>query len=340
VENNLDLIAGKEFSAEPNEDGLWEVEDAAPVVTCTVSVGTPTHASVAVATNGVSIGTAGGDYVVEAGSTVTVVYTAETGYQLSSPTSYTFTTIATDQTAAAPSATPISYTITYTLKTETGTAPADGSYTVETASPVTLAQPAAVSGYTFSGWYDNAELTGDPVTSFTVDTAALAAKAFYGQFTKDEPEIDPSDPEPVEVEAEDGDKAIEAVVVPAPAGAGIDTPAKQAAYKDLFNYTATEKSTGVYEVTLTGIKEAKVAEVNEDAVESLVAAAAQSEATTVSVDVPAGLYYKVTTYNTLGDTAVDSETGLSDGSGTTAVDKPASTTQGFIKVELSTVPFN
>ena len=176
---------------------------------------------------------------------------------------------------------------------------------------------------------DLTDATADGVVTYTATSSAPVT-----------PTIDPADPEPVEITAADADAAIAAVAVSAPAGAGIETAEEIAAYKDLFTYSATEKGTGVYDVALTGIKEEKVAEVNEDAVENLVAAAQDDKETTVSVDVPAGLYYKITTYNTLGGTAVDFETGLSNGTGTTPVDKPASTTQGFIKVELSTVPFN
>ena len=87
-------------------------------------------------------------------------------------------------------------------------------------------------------------------------------------------------------------------------------------------------------VTLTGIKDEVKEAVSEDAVDVLT-----GETGTGTVDVPAGLYYRVTTYTAIG-TAVEEvpATGQSDGTGV-SVDKPG-TTQGFIKVELATKPLN
>ena len=145
--------------------------------------------------------------------------------------------------------------------------------------------------------------------------------------------IDPASATPsADVSAASAEAAIEAVEVEAPAEAGSTSEAK-AAYKDLFTYTAVETSagSGVYTVTLTGIKEEVQEAVSKDAVDVLTS----DEAT---VDVPAGLCYKVTTYTALGGAAVETKSGTSDGTAI-PVAKPG-TTQGFIKVELATKPLN
>ena len=159
--------------------------------------------------------------------------------------------------------------------------------------------------------------------------------------TPEEPTIDPSSNTPTAdvTGATDEDDAIDKAKVAAPEAAG-STPEAIAAYKDLFTYSAVQTGEGAYTVTLTGIKEDVKEDVNDDALTALVTAAADTEATTVSVDVPAGLYYKVTTFDTLDGAARATQSGISDGTGTTPVLKPTSATQGFIKVEIGTKAFN
>ena len=98
--------------------------------------------------------------------------------------------------------------------------------------------------------------------------------------------------------------------------------------------TVTNPETGACTVEIVGFKDDVVQDVNEDAVEALKEAVADTEATTVAVEVPAGLYYVVETYEALG-TPVDSQEGWSTGT-TTPVGKPTGTTQGFIRVRIST----
>ena len=72
------------------------------------------------------------------------------------------------------------YTITYVIDGEVN-AVAAGEYTVEDA--VTLATPTK-AGYTFDGWYANAQLTGDKVTGFVAGTYT-GDQTFYGKWTLD-----------------------------------------------------------------------------------------------------------------------------------------------------------
>lgn len=46
----------------------------------------------------------------------------------------------------------------------------------------TLPAEVTKEGYTFNGWYDNAELTGDAITS--IGTSATGNKTFYAKFTE------------------------------------------------------------------------------------------------------------------------------------------------------------
>jgi len=143
-----------------------------------------------------------------------------------------------------------------------------------------------------------------------------------------EPEIDPSDPEPVQVEAETEQDAIDAVKIVTP------SDVDEAEYKALFDITAVETApgSGVFIVTVNGIKESVEETVEESAMDVL------DEKLGAKVQVPAGLYYKITTYTELGGTAVQTLSDQSDGTGV-EVSKPG-TTQGFIQVEMATVPFN
>ena len=104
-------------------------------------------------------------------------------------------------------------------------------------------------------------------------------------------------------------------------------------YQGYFTKTAvydTENSKWTVVVTLdTDL----VATADADALAKLQAAAADANAETFTVAVPAGLYYKIQTFDTLGGDAVDTEKGLSTGE-TLAVDKPTTTDKGFVKVEI------
>jgi len=78
-----------------------------------------------------------------------------------------------------------SYTVTYTLNDGTPTGhPATNPNTVSTYtvldSPVTL-QPATRTGYDFEGWYDNAGLSGTPITGF--NPADAENKHYYAKWS-------------------------------------------------------------------------------------------------------------------------------------------------------------
>ena len=60
--------------------------------------------------------------------------------------------------------TPITYTITYHAGEGVEFSTEKNAYTVESAT-ITLDQPSPKTGYTFSGWYGNAGLTGDAITA-------------------------------------------------------------------------------------------------------------------------------------------------------------------------------
>ncbi len=93
-----------------------------------------------------------------------------------------------------------------------------------------------------------------------------------------------------------------------------------------------------YTVTLEGIKEEKVAAVEDSAVDAAVKALSKSEDATIAI--PAGLYYRITPAADLGTWGTPA-TGCSNGSvDAPTYSTPAATVQkGFYKIELSTVPY-
>ena len=62
----------------------------------------------------------------------------------------------------------ITYSITYKTNGGSGNGGNPGTYNVE--SQISLKAPGARNGYTFAGWYDNAEFTGNPVTEIAKGT--------------------------------------------------------------------------------------------------------------------------------------------------------------------------
>lgn len=226
---------------------------------------------------------------------------------------------------------PVTYTITYktadgaafTAWAENYTAPA--SFTIEADATLPVAANIALTGVQFNGWTN---ATGTAVLTTAGLTANLEVFANTTVLAPVVPEIDPSASKvEVTVEAASETAAIEAVTVTPPAASGADA----AAYKALFNFTATTGATaGEYTVTLTGIKEEVTTTVSTDAVKLL------DGTGDGKVAVPAGLYYKVTPSTALPISG-DAQTGVSDGTGV-EVTKPG-TTQGFIEVKLSPTPF-
>jgi len=229
------------------------------------------------------------------------------------------------------------------------------------------AQTIAIDGAAFTAssgtviFYDTKQGQSDPdaVRTITSTDNTLTVSEGYRwvatettgvyQLAEESQGIDPESDDPSqEVTAADEDAAIAAATVVIPddvasdtgAAAAMTTAAEAAGksvdelYKSYFKYEATETSAGVYTVTMTDIADKVVEDANDDALTSLQEAVADSTATAVSVEVPAGLYYKVETFDTLGGEPVDTQKGLSSGT-TTPVTKPTGTTQGFIKVTIS-----
>ena len=80
--------------------------------------------------------------------------------------------------------TPIDYSIVYYLDGGSNAASNPATYTIETPT-ITLAE-ATKEGYTFAGWYDNEEFSGEPVTQIakgTTGTLGLYAKWTVNQYT-------------------------------------------------------------------------------------------------------------------------------------------------------------
>jgi uncharacterized repeat protein (TIGR02543 family) len=75
--------------------------------------------------------------------------------------------------------TPLPYSVTYTLNGGTSATNPVTSYTVESPA-LTLAAPSR-TGYAFVGWYDNADLTGTPVTAILA--GSTGDKAFWARWT-------------------------------------------------------------------------------------------------------------------------------------------------------------
>jgi hypothetical protein len=130
---------------------------------------------------------------------------------------------------------------------------------------------------------------------------------------------------PVKAESENAAVAVAKSGITVPAGATVE----KAAYAEYFNYSVSGEN-GEYTVTISGIKETVEASVAESAVERLT----NDEAT--AIEVPAGLYYKITPSTGL---PIDGEpqSGLSTG-GSVTIGKPGTGT-GFYKIELSPTAF-
>ena len=75
--------------------------------------------------------------------------------------------------------TPVKYSIVYNLNGGTNAAANPAEYTIES-DAITLADP-SWTGHTFSGWYDNAEFTGDPVT--TIAKGSTGNVKLYAKWT-------------------------------------------------------------------------------------------------------------------------------------------------------------
>ena len=74
----------------------------------------------------------------------------------------------------------ITYTITYNLNDGTNPNDAPTSYNVTT-NDITLPTTPTKTGYTFAGWYDNEDCTGEPIT--TIPQCSTEDKTFYAKWT-------------------------------------------------------------------------------------------------------------------------------------------------------------
>lgn len=205
--------------------------------------------------------------------------------------------------------------------------PATTNFTIESGA-ITLPTPTGLMGVTFGGWTNETYET--PITEFTPAAGTLGNITLFAQWNQSgNPQtIDQSSETPTATfAAESVADATNKVSLVTPDG--VDA----AAYKSNFDFSATPNGDGTYTVTLTGIKEEVKTDVSEDAVDVLTSASG-----TGNVEVPAGLYYRITRYTAIGTPVSEKPaTGQSDGTGV-EVTKPG-VTQGFIQVELGTAPF-
>ncbi len=126
-------------------------------------------------------------YTIET-ATITLEEPTKTGYTFSdwydnaefSGTAITQITVGStgDRTLYA-KWTPIEYDITYELDSGTNDASNPATYTIETAT-ITLEEPTKV-GYTFNGWFDNAEFSGTSITQITV--GSTGDRTLYAKWT-------------------------------------------------------------------------------------------------------------------------------------------------------------
>lgn len=72
------------------------------------------------------------------------------------------------------------YDITYVLNGGTNNGSNPASYTIETSTTTLL--EASKDGFTFNGWYDNAEFTGDPISEITL--GSFGDVTLYAKFTE------------------------------------------------------------------------------------------------------------------------------------------------------------
>jgi uncharacterized repeat protein (TIGR02543 family) len=128
------------------------------------------------------------------GKTITLAATPATGYHFDSWSAYKTGTPATTVTVTSnqftmpdyavtvgATFTPTTYSITY--HTNGGSAIATGNYNIETAT-FALPTTSEKTGYTFAGWYTNAELTGDPVAS--IEVGSYGNKEYWAKWDANE----------------------------------------------------------------------------------------------------------------------------------------------------------
>lgn len=215
----------------------------------------------------------------------------------------------------------------------------------------------AVTGGTFTGFNPANTADGDMVVEGYQSTETSTG---VWTVTAVPSGIDPTDTEPTTVDVdtsktpeeqqqEANEKAqdipvgtttdVDAALATAAEAAGISETEAQAAYQACFTKTAVkDEQTGDW-VVKTEISEEVQADVNEAASESLTAAMDNPDAETVPVEVPAGLYYKIETFNALGGLVVGgAKTGLSNGTKVDAAKPTGTDEMGFIRIRMGAAP--
>ena len=323
------------------DDLVWTLDDPFAVAGAEFAIGTKQYTTfakaLAEAESGATIkmiANSGTDIVVTEGKNVTLDLNA---YTLSAGISNagTLTIVNTDPDHFA---------------TVTGNVVNTGSLTIgedEFASGMIKFTGASVSATTIKdGYYTNKPTGSAPDGLYIVGPATLNEilgggydddETSYYYVSNEEPEpgedpvIDPAAATiSVKVAAESDKAAIAAVKKAIVVPTGASESVTQAEYAEYFDYSAKEGSTeGTFEVAITGIKEDKIAQVENAALEAL-----QGDGSTITV-LP-GLYY--------GFAAGAAPTGLTVSAldlatGTTMnIVKPESTDKGFLKVVVSPKP--
>ena len=268
-------------------------------------------------------------YTVNYGDDVSVVYVAVDGYELTGQATFTFEDIASDVEITAPTATAISYTISYDVDGIAAT-----TYTVADLNTTIDLPTASREGYTFDGWTN--ETYTAAIKSFTI--TVLGNVELYAKWTENPPAtpVIPEGETSVEVEvnipenANDEEiagilsEAVNSVKVAEPSV--LETADQKAEYQNLFTKKA-EIVDGKVVVTAE-IKETVKEAVAQSAVDVL------NGVQSATVEVPQGLFYKVTTMTSLDGTGADETKGISNGAGI-SITKPGDKS-GFIKIQIGT----
>ena len=187
-DNTVSYNDGSNHTLTPDINGAYSftMPDKPVLVSATF---TPTVYSISYELAGGTVATTNPDnYTIES-ETFTLINPTRTGYEFSgwtgtgldaASTNVTIVQGTTGNRSYTATWTPISYSISYNgVEGATFETPNPATYTIEDA--ITLNNPTK-DGYTFAGWYDNAEFTGSAVT--TISTGSTGAKTFYAKWKK------------------------------------------------------------------------------------------------------------------------------------------------------------
>jgi len=185
--NTVSYNDGSNHTLTPDVNGAYSftMPDKPVLVSATF---TPTVYSISYELAGGTVATNNPDnYTIES-ETFTLINPTRTGYEFTgwtgtgldaASTNVTIVQGTTGNRSYTATWTPISYSISYNgVEGATFETPNPATYTIEDA--ITLNDPTK-DGYTFAGWYDNAEFTGSAVT--TISTGSTGDKTFYAKWT-------------------------------------------------------------------------------------------------------------------------------------------------------------